>query len=155
MALGSSWPSSPSATHFQPHVTASLCLARCLCGHEVQQLWELIWWEKQVVLPPACSLWLWMQTCQHCPGHQPRHWRATWGTMVCTSHRPVEARVSAERSQQRPGVCTAFSAFACRDWRSFNIRVLYLAQLYSTSTFSIQCSWGCAHLKNGKRGCAQ
>lgn len=55
MALGSSWPSSPSTTHFQLHVIAMLCLARCLCGHEIQQFRDFIWWEKQILHPPPCS----------------------------------------------------------------------------------------------------
>lgn len=156
MTLGSSWPSSLSATHFQLHVTTTFCLARCFCGHEVQQLRELIWWEKQIVFPPPCSVFGWASRCASTaqdtsPGTEgsPEEPRS------CTSHCPVETQASAEHLQQQPGVCTALSAFACRDWRSFNISVIHSAQMYSTSTFSIQHSRGWEHLKNGEGGCAQ
>lgn len=136
MALGSSWPSSPSTTHFQLHVIAVLCLARCLCGHEVQQFREFIWWEKQTLHPPPCSLFgcggSFASTAQKL---QSWHWSTTWGIAVCTCHCSLEAQVSAQLSQNQPRAWNAFSAFACRDQRSVSISVIYLSQLYSILFF--------------------
>lgn len=148
MALGSSWPSSPLTTHFQLHVIAMLCLARCLCGHEVQQFIHLVG-KADLASPTLFTVWLWRQFCQHCPERQSWHWRTTWGTMLCTSHCSLEAQVCAQHSQHQPRAWNAFSAFACRDQRSVNISVIYLSQLYSISLFSIQNYWGWTHFKNG------
>lgn len=151
MALGSSWPSSPSATHFQLHVTA-----RCLCGREVQQLRELIWWEKQILLALPCSLF---GRAGSCASTAQDTSPGTEGPLEEPQPAPVIALWKRESLQSThsnsPEFALLFQLLPAGIGRSFNISVIYLAQLYSTSAFSIQHSWGWAHLKNGKGGCAQ